>query len=171
MARGGVRNGAGRKPSSPDTVSVNWRVSESAKIWMKERAVESGVSIGAVLDKLIKHYDAVNSAVKVANNAIDIAQMCAGIEKKIIEKGLVDAINKPNTEYAYPDAQAEIEKLMICAQFRRPARINNQVVQIFNYRVEVDSFDQGKTNISFDTLPLTDYDEEYVLDIDTTKLQ
>jgi len=171
MASGGSREGAGRKPSGPDTVPVNWRVSELAKKWMKEKSVENGVSIGAVLDRLIQHYEAVNSAVKVANNAIDIAQMCAGIEKKIIEKGLVEAINKPNTEYAYPDAQAEIEKLRICAQFRRPARINNQVVRIVNYRVGVDSFDQGKMNISFDTLPLDDYDEEYVLDIDVHKLR
>ena len=78
---------------------------------------------------------------------------------------------KPNTEYAYPDAQAEIEKLRICAQFRRPARINGKVVQIINYNVGVDSFKSGKMNITFDTLPLTDYDEEYVLDIDATKLQ
>ena len=165
MARGGVREGAGRKKMT-DTVPVCWRVSESAKKWMMERAVEDGVSIGAVLDRLIQHYEAVNSAVKV-----DIAQMCAGIEKKIVKKGLVDAINKPNSEYAYPDAQAEIEKLRICAQFRRPARINNQVVQIINYRVGVDSFDQGKMNIIFDTLPLDDYDEEYVLDIDVHKFR
>lgn len=72
MASGGAREGSGRKPSGPDTVPVNWRVSESAKKWMKERAVEDGVSIGAVLDRLIQHYEAVNSAVKVANNAIDI---------------------------------------------------------------------------------------------------
>ena len=171
MTKGGYREGSGRKSFCEDVVPVHWRISESAKNWMKQKAVEDGVSIGAVLDRLIQHYEAVNSAVKVANNAIDIAQMCAGIEKKIVEKGLVDAINKPNTEYAYPDAQAEIEKLRICAQFRRPARINNQVVQIVNYRVGYDSFYQGIMIILFDTLPLDDYDEEYVLDIDVHKLR
>ena len=92
MAHGGARPGAGRKQSGPETVAVNWRVSEVAKSWIKQKAHEDGVSIGAVIDKLIQHYEAVNRAVKVANNAIDIAQMCAGIEKKIVEKGLVDAM-------------------------------------------------------------------------------
>lgn len=170
MTKGGYREGSGRKSFCEDVVPVHRRISESAKNWMKQKAVADGVSIGAVLDRLIQHYEAVNSAVKVANNAIDIAQMRAGIEKKIIEKDLVDAINKPNTEYAYPDAQAEIEKLRICAQFRRPARINGKVVEIVNYAVGVDSF-HGKMNITFDTLPLDHYDEEYVLDIDVNKLR
>lgn len=171
MTKGGYREGSGRKAFCEDVVPVHWRVSEPAKSWMKQKAVEDGVSIGAVLDKLIKHYEAVNCAVEVANNAIDIASMCAGIEKKIIEKVLAEKINQPIAQYACPEAQAEMEKLRICAQFRRPARINNQVVRIVNYRVGIDSFDNGKMNITFDTLPLTDYDEEYVLDIDTTKLQ
>lgn len=169
MTKGGYREGSGRKSFCEDVVPVHWRIRESAKNWMKQKAVEDGVSIGAVLDRLIQHYEAVNSAVEVANNALT-AQMCAGIEKKIIEKGLVDAINKPNTEYAYPDAQAEIEKLRICAQFRRPARINGKVMQIVNYAVGVDPF-HGKMNITFDTLPLDHYDEEYVLDIDVNKLR
>ena len=59
MASGGARLGAGRKRSGPDSIPVNWRVSESAKKWMKERAIEDGVSIGAVLDRLIQHYKAV----------------------------------------------------------------------------------------------------------------
>lgn len=62
MASGGAREGAGRKPSGPDTVPVNWRVSESAKKWMKEKAIESGVSIAAVLDSLISFYDAAEVA-------------------------------------------------------------------------------------------------------------
>ena len=57
MNHGGARKGAGRKPSGPDTVPVNWRVSESAKKWMKEKAVEDGISIGAVLDDLINFYE------------------------------------------------------------------------------------------------------------------
>lgn len=57
MASGGAREGAGRKPSGPDTVPVNWRVSEFAKKWIKARAVKDGVSIGAVLDRLIQRYE------------------------------------------------------------------------------------------------------------------
>lgn len=170
MTKGGYREGSGRKAFCEDSVSVHWRVSEYAKSWMKQKAVEDGVSIGAVLDKLIKHYDAVNSAVKVANNAIDISKVCAEIEQKILkivrEKG-----DKRFATYAYPEAQAEMEKLRLCAQFRRPARINNRVVQIVSYSVGIDAFNQGKMNITFDTLPLNDYDEEYVLDIDVNKLR
>ncbi len=54
MSRGGAREGAGRKHSGPDSVPVNWRVSASAKKWMKEQAMIQGVSIAAVLDMLIK---------------------------------------------------------------------------------------------------------------------
>lgn len=50
---GGARSGAGRKPSTPDTTQVNWRVSERAKHWMKQQAMEQGVSIATILDLLI----------------------------------------------------------------------------------------------------------------------
>lgn len=50
---GGARAGAGRKPSTPDTTQVNWRVSERAKHWMKQQAMEQGVSIATILDTLI----------------------------------------------------------------------------------------------------------------------
>lgn len=54
---GGKREGAGRKPSGPETVAVNWRVSEVAKNWIKNKAVEGSVSIGAVIDDLIKSFE------------------------------------------------------------------------------------------------------------------
>lgn len=57
MPKGGLRQGAGRKKMT-DTVPVCWRVSEFAKSWMKQKTVEDGVSIGAVLDRLIQHYEA-----------------------------------------------------------------------------------------------------------------
>lgn len=50
---GGARAGAGRKPSTPDTTQVNWRVSERAKHWMKRQAMEQRVSIATILDILI----------------------------------------------------------------------------------------------------------------------
>lgn len=56
MTHGGARQGAGRKASTPDTTSVNWRVSRSAKAWMKTQAMEQGVSIATILDLLIEDY-------------------------------------------------------------------------------------------------------------------
>jgi hypothetical protein len=50
---GGARAGAGRKPSTPDTTQVNWRVSKRAKHWMKRQAMEQRVSIATILDILI----------------------------------------------------------------------------------------------------------------------
>lgn len=57
MTHGGARQGAGRKASTPDTMAVNWRVSRSAKAWMKTQAMEQGVSIATILDELIKSFE------------------------------------------------------------------------------------------------------------------
>lgn len=57
MTHGGARPGAGRKASTPDTTAVNWRVSGSAKAWMKEQAMTQGVSIATILDELIKSFE------------------------------------------------------------------------------------------------------------------
>lgn len=57
MTHGGARQGAGRKASTPDTIAVNWRVSRSAKVWMKTLAMEQGVSIATILDELIKSFE------------------------------------------------------------------------------------------------------------------
>lgn len=54
---GGKRTGAGRKASTPGTTEVNWRVSASAKVWMKEQAMTQGVSIAIILDELIKSFE------------------------------------------------------------------------------------------------------------------
>lgn len=57
MTHGGARPGAGRKASTPNTKAVNWRVSESAKTWMKGQAMAQGVSIATILDELIKSFE------------------------------------------------------------------------------------------------------------------
>jgi len=57
MTHGGARQGAGRKASTPDTTAVHWRVSESAKAWMKGQAMTQGVSIATILDELIKSFE------------------------------------------------------------------------------------------------------------------
>lgn len=57
MTHGGARPGAGRKASTPGTTAVNWRVSESAKAWMKEQAMTQGVSIATILDILIQSFE------------------------------------------------------------------------------------------------------------------
>ena len=57
MTHGGARRGAGRKASTPDTLPVNWRVSGSAKAWMKKQAMDQGVSIATILDVLIKSFE------------------------------------------------------------------------------------------------------------------
>ena len=53
MTHGGARPGAGRKASTPDTTGVRWRVSESAKAWVKKQAMAQGVSIATIIDRLI----------------------------------------------------------------------------------------------------------------------
>lgn len=61
MTHGGARPGAGRKASTPDTTAVHWRVSESAKAWIKEQAMTQGVSIATIIDRLIDN--AISNAV------------------------------------------------------------------------------------------------------------
>ena len=57
MPRGGARPGAGRKAAAPDTIPVNWRVTQKAKAWLVEQAKEQGVSIAAILDELIDTFE------------------------------------------------------------------------------------------------------------------
>lgn len=52
---GGVRENSGRKAAiEGGTVSVNWRVSHSARIWLKEQAEANGTTIGVMIDLLIE---------------------------------------------------------------------------------------------------------------------
>lgn len=54
---GGARKGAGRKPAEVGTVQVNWRVSESAKMWIRNISKETGESTAVILDLVIKVYE------------------------------------------------------------------------------------------------------------------
>lgn len=53
--RGGARAGAGRKPYG--TILVSWRVSESAKEWVKAQAQEQGVTTARIIDELIASFE------------------------------------------------------------------------------------------------------------------
>lgn len=55
MNHGGAREGSGRRRSGPDSVQVNWRVSEKAKAWIIEQARIKDVSVAAIVDDLIKY--------------------------------------------------------------------------------------------------------------------
>lgn len=57
MAHGGARPGAGRKQSGPDSIQVNWRVSENAKAWIVGQAKERGISVAAIVDELVKVFE------------------------------------------------------------------------------------------------------------------
>lgn len=52
---GGARAGAGRKAYG--TTLVSWRVSESAKEWIKAQAQEQGVTTAAIIDELISSFE------------------------------------------------------------------------------------------------------------------
>lgn len=53
MARGGVREGAGRKKMT-DTVPVCWRISRESNEWIRKQAEEQGVTISRIVDELVK---------------------------------------------------------------------------------------------------------------------
>lgn len=57
MAHGGARPGAGRRSSGPDSIQVNWRVSENAKAWIVGQAKERGISVAAIVDELVKVFE------------------------------------------------------------------------------------------------------------------
>ena len=57
MAHGGARPGAGRRQSGPDSIQVNWRVSENAKAWIVGQAKERGISVAAIVDELVKVFE------------------------------------------------------------------------------------------------------------------
>lgn len=57
MAHGGARPGSGRRQSGPDSIQVNWRVSENAKAWIVGQAKERGISVAAIVDELVKVFE------------------------------------------------------------------------------------------------------------------
>ena len=56
MARGGVREGAGRKKMT-DTVPVCWRISRESNEWIRRQAEEQGVTIAMIVDELVKTFE------------------------------------------------------------------------------------------------------------------
>lgn len=57
MASGGRREGAGRKATGRNTVSVCWRVTPEVKDWVTNQASEQGVSAGIIIEELIKAFE------------------------------------------------------------------------------------------------------------------
>lgn len=173
MASGGQRAGAGRKPSGPATVPVNWRVSENAKAWLKARAAEEGVSIGAVLDGLIRENESLKCGLKVAGNALSMPEVSAAIQNKISAK-ISDAVMKQGPLEQCMDRMSwEITKLHQCYECRLPARINGEIVRILNFNVQADNTRPNaypEYRLSFETVPVY-YEDKDVIDIDLDKLR
>lgn len=171
MTKGGYRKGSGRKAFCEDVVSVHWRVSESAQRWMKQKAVEDGVSIGAVLDKLIKHYEVVNFAVETTRVATDISHVLADWQQKINAKLTAEAF-KPNQ---LPDNLYEFHiermKLQRCYKLGLPAKINGRVVRVISFSEWYDPHAKNELKISFEVVPMEGYDEREILEIDISKFQ
>lgn len=55
---GGKREGAGRKGFCEKTVPVCWRISEDSREWIMAQAKEQGVSIGVIIDELVRSFTA-----------------------------------------------------------------------------------------------------------------
>lgn len=53
---GGKREGAGRKRRN--NVLVSWRISPESREWIMNQAQEQGVSIGVIIDELVRSFNA-----------------------------------------------------------------------------------------------------------------
>ena len=51
---GGKREGAGRKRRN--NVLVSWRISPESREWIMNQAQEQGVSIGVIIDELVRSF-------------------------------------------------------------------------------------------------------------------
>lgn len=159
--RGGSRPGAGRKPSGPDNVAVNWRISESAKAWIKNKAVKDGVSISVVLDDIIAYYE-LHGPDKA------IASLAKEIQDKITAK--VFSPKKIVSSNPFEDAWLERTKLFRCWKSATPVKINGKVCRITRVSEWFDGLD-NKVHLSYDYVPLEIYNELEVIEIDTDKLK
>lgn len=58
MAHGGARQGAGRKAVAPSEkrVTLGARVTPETKRWLESQAFEQGVSIGRIVEELVKAF-------------------------------------------------------------------------------------------------------------------
>ena len=84
MTHGGARPGAGRKQSGPDSIQVNWRVSENAKAWIVGQAKEQGVSVAAIVDELVKTFEEVSKGHIVMQK--DFSKIT--VDFKMMEEGM-----------------------------------------------------------------------------------
>lgn len=173
MTKGGHREGSGRKAFCEDAVSVHWRVSENAKAWLKAKAAEEGVSIGAVLDGLIRENESLKCGLKVAGNALSMPEVSAAIQNKISAK-ISDAVMKQDPLEQCMDRMSwEITKLHQCYECRLPARINGEIVRILNFNVQADNTRPNaypEYRLSFETVPVY-YKDKDVIDIDINILK
>lgn len=160
MNRGGSRPGAGRKPSGPETVAVNWRVSEFAKAWIKDKAIKDDVSIGAVLDDVIAYYETYGPDKSIAS-----------ITKAIQDKIIVQVLHPEKTSSnPLDDAWLERTKLMRCWKSATPVKINGKVCRIVRVSEWFEALND-KIHISYDYVPLKEFNESEVIEIDTDKLK
>lgn len=119
MTHGGARPGAGRKASTPDTIAVHWRVSESAKAWMKEQAMAQGVSIATIIDRLIDN--AIGNAVSpiselgeaIDSHPYDNIDLYEALRKDYVTKDIILEDYLIN----HPEKATEILKRMAPAFF------------------------------------------------------
>lgn len=88
MASGGKRPGAGRRQSGPDSIQVNWRVSENAKAWIIRQAKEQGVSVAAIVDELVKTFEEVSKGYIVMQK--DFSKITVDF------KGMVEGMSRPD---------------------------------------------------------------------------
>ena len=160
--RGGSRPGAGRKSSGPETVPVNWRVSSSAKSWMKNKAFEERVSIGAILDRLVEHYDAVG------------LDKCVDIVAQQIQDRITAEVLKPTKLISdcMDDYWTERAKLKKCCDFGLPAKINGKVVRVLKFGEWYDPYSRNSMQVSYDAVPMEEvYDEKDVIEINLSKFE
>lgn len=158
--RGGSRPGAGRKSSGPETVPVNWRVSLSAKSWIKNKAFEERVSIGAILDRLIEHYDAVG------------LDKCIGLVAQQIQDKITAEVLKPTKAISHrmDDYWRERTKLRRCCELGLPAKINGKVVRVRNFRECYNPYCHNSVELSYDAVPIEEtYDEKDVIEINLSE--
>lgn len=98
MNHGGAREGSGRRRSGPNSVQVNWRVSENAKAWIVGKAKEQGVSVARIVDELIKSFE------EMAKGAILLQgdQSKITIDFKTVEMAMRDIPDRNGVVFSQP---------------------------------------------------------------------
>lgn len=150
MNHGGRRQGSGRRTSGPDSVQVNWRVSEKAKAWIVGQAKGRKVSVAAIVDELIGCY-------------------LSRIQSSISEAVASDPLLLP-----YPQCfMIERLKVIRCYEEGVPVRIDGQVLRVTNIEEGVDHFNsQGpyRWKFSFCVQPTSLADGQICIDVDLDQM-